>query len=113
MSKHLIIDRDEKGNMFSYKFRYFNTTNEAEQGQGSVPINYYNEFQYNRYFKKIKFNVVAGMVASYSTVRAFKGSDETLTGEFNSLNLGLAFFSILNILLYYIKFLHSYNIILS
>ncbi|MGB1018260.1 MAG: TonB-dependent receptor [Chitinophagales bacterium] len=79
--------RDKKGNRFSYKFRYFNTTNKGEQGQGSVPTNYYNELQYTRYFKKIKFNIVAGLVGSYSTVRAVKGSDGTLTGEFNSFNL--------------------------
>ena len=79
--------RDEKGNMFSYKFRYFNTANEAEGGLGSIPINYYNELQYNRYFKEIGFNLVAGVVASYSTVRARKGAEGTLTGEFNSFNV--------------------------
>ncbi len=80
--------RDQKGNHFSYKFRYFNTTNETEQGQGSIPINYYNEFQYNRYFKKLKFNIVAGIVGSYSTIRSSSGNAaETLTGEFNSFNI--------------------------
>lgn len=78
--------RDEKGNQFSYKFRYFNTTNQTEQGQGSVPVNYYNEFQYNRYFKEVGVNIVAGLVGSYSTVRATKGSEGTLSGEFNSYN---------------------------
>lgn len=80
--------RDKKGNQFSYKFRYFNVSNETEQGQGSVPINYYNEFQYNRYFKKLKFNIVAGAVVNYSTIRSATGnSAETLTGEFNSFNV--------------------------
>lgn len=80
--------RDKKGNHFSYKFRYFNTANETEQGQGSVPVNYYNEFQYNRYFEKIKFNIVAGMVGNFSTIRSATGNaEETLTGEFNSFNL--------------------------
>lgn len=79
--------RDQKGNHFSYKFRYFNTTNKTEQGQGSVPVNYYNEFQYNRYFKEIGFNIVAGLVGSYSTVRATKGSAGTLSGEFNAYNV--------------------------
>ena len=79
---------DKKENNFSYKFRYFNTANETEQGQGSIPINYYNELQYNRYFENIKFNIVAGLVGNYSTIRSATGnSEETLTGEFNAYNI--------------------------
>lgn len=80
--------RDKKGNQFSYKFRYFNATNNSEGGLGSVPLNYFNELQYNRYFKKLKFNIVTGMVVNYSTIRsATDDVTETLTGEFNSFNV--------------------------
>ncbi len=80
--------RDNKGNQFSYKFRYFNATNKQGQGQGSIPLNYFSEVQYNRYFKKMKFNIVTGMVVNYSTIRSSSGNaTETLTGEFNAFNL--------------------------
>lgn len=80
--------RDKKGNHFSYKYRYFNATNTGVDAQGSIAINNYNELQYNRYFKKLKFNIVAGLTANYSTIRSVSDDPtETLTGEFNVLNL--------------------------
>lgn len=97
-SQRLTIDpfvnyADNKGNAFSWKSRFFNATNTNNTNQGSVPNVYYSEFQYNRFFDKIKLNLVAGAVINYGTARKPDGDSVSLFGEHNSTNLA-AFFQL-------------------
>lgn len=91
-STRIIIDPfisyyDDRGNNYHIKFRYFNAKNEAELGQSSVPINYYGEFQYNRYFTKLKFNIVAGLAGFADVVKPEKGNVGSLSGDNRRYNI--------------------------
>jgi iron complex outermembrane receptor protein len=73
---------DKKNNNFSIKFRYFNAKNQnSTPGQGSIPVNYYGEFQYNRYFQKIKFNIVAGVSGFADVVNPEDPNIASLSGK--------------------------------
>lgn len=79
---------DGKSNHFSLKLRYLNTANRNNTGQGSIPVAYMWDAQYNRYFLKGKFNLVGGIFGYYSTVRSPEGrGGESLVGEHNGLNV--------------------------
>ena len=92
-STRVIIDPfisyyDKKNNNFSLKFRYFNAKNQnSTPGQGSVPVNYYGEFQYNRYFQKIKFNMVAGLTGFADVVNPEDPNIQSLSGKNRRYNL--------------------------
>lgn len=79
---------DKKNNNYSFKFRYFNAKNQnSTPGQGSVPVNYYGEFQYNRYFQKIKFNIVAGLTGFADVVNPEDPNIQSLSGKNRRYNL--------------------------
>ncbi len=79
---------DKKNNNFSFKFRYFNAKNQnSTPGQGSIPVNYYAEFQYNRYFQKIKFNIVAGLTGFADVVNPEDPKIASLSGKNRRYNL--------------------------
>lgn len=80
--------RDKKGNQFSLKTRYFNTANRNNTGQGSLPVTYNFDLQYNRYFERAKINVVGGLAGYYSTVRSPEDDvSASLVGEHNGSNV--------------------------
>ncbi len=79
---------DNKNNNYSFKFRYFNAKNQnSTPGQGSIPINYYGEFQYNRYFQKIKFNIVAGLTGFADVVNPEDPNVPSLSGKNRRYNI--------------------------
>jgi iron complex outermembrane receptor protein len=79
---------DKKNNNFSFKLRYFNSKNENDTpGQGSIPVNYFGEFQYNRYFQKIKFNLVAGLSGFADVVNPEDPNVQSLSGKNRRYNL--------------------------
>lgn len=86
-STRIVIDPfisyyDDKNNNYSFKFRYFNAKNQNNTpGQGSIPVNYFGEFQYNRYFQKIKFNIVAGLSAFADVVNPEDPDIASLSGQ--------------------------------
>ncbi|HCE85662.1 MAG TPA: hypothetical protein DEO99_05865 [Bacteroidetes bacterium] len=93
-STRIIIDPfityfDKNKNRYSLKTRWFNSTNESTDGQGSRPNNYFSELQYSRYFDELNFNVVAGLVSFADIVRAPRGltADSSLVGEHNRYNV--------------------------
>lgn len=92
-NNRIIIDpfvtyTDAKENTFSFKGRYFNSANRNNTGQGSIPITYNWDLQYNRYFSKPKINVVGGIAGYYSTVRSpVDDVSQSLIGEHNGLNI--------------------------
>ncbi|MEZ4979524.1 MAG: TonB-dependent receptor [Chitinophagales bacterium] len=92
-STRIIIDPyvsyyDKKNNNFSFKFRYFNAKNQnSTPGQGSIPVNYYGEFQYNRYFQKIRFNIVAGLAGFADVVNPEDPNIASLSGKNRRYNL--------------------------
>lgn len=91
-STRVIIDPfisyyDEKNNNFHFKFRYFNAKNETEDGQGSIPVNYYGELQYNRYFQKLKFNLVAGLAGFADVVKPENADEGSLSGNNRRFNI--------------------------
>lgn len=92
-STRIIIDPyvsyyDKKNNNFNFKFRYFNAKNQnSTPGQGSIPVNYYGEFQYNRYFQRLKFNVVAGLAGFADVVNPEDPNIASLSGQNRRYNL--------------------------
>lgn len=92
-NNRIIIDpfityTDAKENTFSMKARYFNSTNRNNTGQGSLPVTYNWDLQYNRYFTKPKINVVAGLAGYFSTVRSPEDDvSQSLIGEHNGSNV--------------------------
>lgn len=72
---------DKKDNQFSFKGRYFNSTNTNNTGQGSVPQQVYGEFQYQRRFIPIDLNIVAGVAGYYSWIRPPKGDTTSILGD--------------------------------
>lgn len=92
-NNRIIIDpfvtyTDAKENTFSFKGRYFNSANRNNTGQGSIPITYNWDMQYNRYFSKPKINVVGGIAGYVSTVRSPEDDvSQSLIGEHNGTNV--------------------------
>lgn len=79
---------DKKNNRFTYRGRYFNTTNLNNTKQGSVADLYYSEIQYQRMFEKIKFNIVGGIAGYYSNVHSPSGvEEESLIGNHKGYNV--------------------------
>lgn len=72
---------DKKDNQYSFKGRYFNSTNTNNTGQGSVPQQVYGEFQYQRRFVPIDFNIVAGVSGYYSWIRPPRGETSSILGD--------------------------------
>lgn len=90
-STRIIIDPfisyfDEKGNNLHFKARYFNAKNQAGD-LGSVPVNYYGELQYNRYFQRAKFNIVAGLTGFADVVRPENPELGSLAGDNRRFNV--------------------------
>jgi outer membrane receptor protein involved in Fe transport len=79
---------DKKNNQFSLKTRYFNTANRNNTGQGSIPVTYNFDLQYNRYFVGAGINVVGGLAGYYSTARSPEDDvSASLVGEHNGSNV--------------------------
>jgi outer membrane receptor protein involved in Fe transport len=79
---------DNKNNNFSLKTRYLNTANRNNTGQGSIPIVYNWDLQYNRFFIKSGFNVVGGLAGYFSTTRSPEDDvSASLVGEHNGANV--------------------------
>ncbi|MDX2003416.1 MAG: TonB-dependent receptor [Chitinophagales bacterium] len=81
---------DKKDNRYKLNLRYFNARNKNDTGQGSVPIQYYGEFQYMRRIKKIGMDIVAGVVGRIDDVSSPDGVDTaSLVGTHSGNNLGV------------------------
>ncbi len=50
----------------SVKSRYFYSNNLSDRGQNSKSHNIYGEYQYQRHFKKLDFNLITGVMGSYT-----------------------------------------------
>lgn len=57
------------GSQHDLKFRYFYTKNNNNTDQGSISNYYYSEYQYRKPFN-FGMNLVAGALASYTSVNA-------------------------------------------
>ena len=77
---------DKHDNQYSLKTRYFNSTNTNNTGQGSVPQQYFGEFQYQRKFVPIDLNIVGGVSGYYSWIRPPKGDTTSILGDKASTN---------------------------
>jgi iron complex outermembrane receptor protein len=77
---------DKNDNQFNLKTRYFNSTNTNNTGQGSVPQQYFGEFQYQRKFIPADLNIVAGVSGYYSWIRSPKGDTTSILGDKASTN---------------------------
>jgi outer membrane cobalamin receptor len=77
---------DKNDNQFNLKTRYFNSTNTNNTGQGSVPQQYFGEFQYQRKFIPADLNIVGGVSGYYSWIRPPKGDTTSILGEKASTN---------------------------
>ncbi len=77
---------DKHDNQYSLKTRYFNSTNTNNTGQGSVPQQYFGEFQFQRKFVPSNLNIVAGVSGYYSWIRPPKGDTTSILGDKSSTN---------------------------
>lgn len=50
----------------SLKSRYFFSDNKSDRGQNAASHNIYGEYQYQRHFKKLNFNLITGIMAAYT-----------------------------------------------
>lgn len=50
----------------SLKSRYFYSDNKSDRGQNAASHNIFGEYQYQRHFKKLDFNLITGLMATYT-----------------------------------------------
>ena len=81
--------RDSKGNKFSFKYRYLNSSNINSTQQGSIGHRNYADLQYTRMMKKIDLNIVAGAVGMYDMINPPSGDTSSLYGRHNRADIGL------------------------
>lgn len=82
---------DKNNNSYSFKTRYFNSKNTNNTGQGSIPQQYFGEFQYQRRFLPIALNIVGGISGYYNWVKAPGGGSLLSLDKIQANNLSAYF----------------------
>ena len=80
---------DSKDNKFSWFGRFFNATNTNTTGQGSTPNVYYNDFQYQKLWKNLDMNLVAGNTIIYNQIIPPPNDSVSLFGKHNVFNYSI------------------------
>jgi outer membrane receptor protein involved in Fe transport len=57
---------NKSGDKHSLKMRYFRSDNQSDRGQSTTSNQYYGDYQYQRLFKKLNFNLITGLTATYT-----------------------------------------------
>jgi len=57
---------NKSGDKHSLRMRYFRSDNKSDRGQTTLSNQYYGDYQYQRLFKKLNFNLITGLTATYT-----------------------------------------------
>lgn len=61
-----LIYLNKSGDKHSLRTRYFRSDNQSDRGQSTTSNQYYADYQYQRLFKKLNFNLITGLTATYT-----------------------------------------------
>lgn len=57
---------NKSGDKHSLRTRYFRSDNQSDRGQSTTSNQYYADYQYQRLFRKLNFNLITGLTATYT-----------------------------------------------
>lgn len=61
---------NKSGDKHTLRSRYFYSDNKSDKGQNTISHNIFGEYQYQRLFKKLNFNLITGLMMQYTNANS-------------------------------------------